>query len=78
MTEEGEVCIINIGPRERQKRLRIGIAGFALGAAAAVAMIFMHVAPAWRLFVIGLFIGGADVISRVGVGLWCGMGLVTS
>jgi hypothetical protein len=55
----GEVCIPNIGPKERQKRLMVGIAGFAAGVVAFV-LIQSFTLPVWaNVFTLPFFIGGA-------------------
>jgi hypothetical protein len=45
---EGAVCIANIGPRERRKRLTFGVASLAVGAAGAAALALSGTAVAWR------------------------------
>jgi hypothetical protein len=42
------VCIANIGPRERRRRLAIGIGGIAVGAAATAALVVGGAATVWR------------------------------
>jgi hypothetical protein len=51
--ESNAVCIANIGPRERRRRLTFGILGLGVSAAAAAALIVSGVAVWWRL---GLFL----------------------
>jgi hypothetical protein len=51
--EPNTVCIANIGPRERQRRLVIGIVGLGVSAAAASALVVSGVSVAWR---VGLFL----------------------
>jgi hypothetical protein len=41
--------IANIGPRERRRRLLVGLAFFAVSVAIAAALVASHVHPAWRL-----------------------------
>jgi hypothetical protein len=41
--------IANIGPRERRRRLLVGLASFAVSVAIAAALVASHVHPAWRL-----------------------------
>lgn len=43
------VCIPNIGPRERQKRMRFGLVVLGAGAAALVALLVAGVQPLFRL-----------------------------
>jgi hypothetical protein len=59
MVETGEVCIANIGPKERRNRLNFGIMGLAAGALFAVALYLVD-APLWMRTVAFLpFAGGA-------------------
>jgi fatty acid desaturase len=44
-----EVCLINIGPRERRKRAVFGVIGFALAAALGAALVLAGVPRWWRL-----------------------------
>jgi hypothetical protein len=53
MEEAAEVCFINIGPKQRRRRLLIGVTFLAVSAAAAAWMV-MGGAP--RLARVGLFI----------------------
>ena len=43
MGETTEVCVVNIGPRERRRRARFGYVLFAVGALALVALAFARV-----------------------------------
>lgn len=45
----GEVCIANISPLERQKRLRFGIQQFLFALLVLVVLILLHLNPFWRL-----------------------------
>lgn len=56
---DGEVCMMNIGPKERRKRMRFGIAGFALGFAALAGLLAAGTTPGWRLLVFLPFLLGA-------------------
>jgi hypothetical protein len=47
--ESNAVCIANIGPRERRRRLTFGIIGLAVSAAAAAGLVVGCVAVPWRL-----------------------------
>lgn len=47
--EVAEVCRINIGPRERAKRMRFGVISLALGVGIAAALIVLGVPRMWRL-----------------------------
>jgi hypothetical protein len=54
--EEGEeVCIANISPLERQKRLRFGIWQFIFTLAILGIMIVLGLNPLWRLSLLFLF-----------------------
>jgi hypothetical protein len=44
-----EVCIANIGPRQRQMRLGFGVVMFFIGVAIAAALILTGVDRGWRL-----------------------------
>lgn len=58
-----DVCIPNIGPRERRRRLIIGIAMFVIAAAVAATLIVADAPKAWRLFVLlPLWVGALGVI----------------
>jgi hypothetical protein len=51
----GEVCIANISPVERQKRLRFGIQLFFFTLVILGLLIVLHVDPLWRLPLLLLF-----------------------
>lgn len=53
--KEGEVCIANISPLERQKRLRFGIRQFIFALLIFGVLIGLHVNPLWRLSLLILF-----------------------
>jgi hypothetical protein len=53
--DAGEVCIANISPLERKKRLRFGIQAFILTIAILGVLIALQVNPLWRLFLLLLF-----------------------
>jgi len=53
--ETGEVCIANISPLERQKRLRFGIGQFVFTIAILGIMIVVHLNPLWRISLLFLF-----------------------
>jgi hypothetical protein len=46
-----EVCLINIGPRERRRRMVLGIVGFAVAAGLAAALMAAGLPRWWRLLV---------------------------
>lgn len=52
MIEEGEICAINIGPKERQKRMRFGIIMLVVGDILAGVLVTKRTNRLWRL---GLF-----------------------
>jgi len=47
-----DICIPNIGPRERRRRLIVGVVMFAIVAVVAVSLMLAEAPRAWRLFVI--------------------------
>lgn len=53
--ETKEVCIANISPLERQKRLRFGIIQFIFALLVLAAMLLLHLNPLWRLSLLFLF-----------------------
>ena len=53
--EVGEVCIANISPLERQKRMRFGIQTFVFTLAVLAVLIVLHLNPLWRLPLLPLF-----------------------
>ena len=59
MEVTGEVCIANIGPKERQRRLMVGVVGLIVGMALVAALIVTG-APLWtRALAFLPFVGGA-------------------
>ena len=57
---DGEVCIVNIGPRQRRLRLYFGLAALAVGAAGAIALITSDAARWWRLLLVLPLLGAAS------------------
>jgi hypothetical protein len=53
--EAEEVCIANISPLERQKRLRFGIQQFVLTLVLLAIFIVLQLNPLWRLSLLPLF-----------------------
>lgn len=53
--ETKEVCLANISPLERQKRLRFGIIQFIFALLVLAVMIALHLNPLWRLSLLFLF-----------------------
>lgn len=51
----GEVCIANISPRERKKRLKFAISQFIVTLVILGAMIALDLHPLWRLALLFLF-----------------------
>ena len=47
--EGGEVCIANISPLERQKRLKFGVGQFIFTLFVLTVLILLHLNPLWRL-----------------------------
>ncbi len=60
-----DVCIPNIGPHERKKRLWIGSVILAVAAAAALALTFAPIERPWRLLVFVPFWAGATSLFQV-------------
>lgn len=56
---DGEVCIANIGPRQRAMRMRFGVATLFVGVVLAGGLAWIGVAGPWRLFVLLPFWAGA-------------------
>ena len=56
----GEVCIANISPKERQLRMRFGIAQAVFGVIVLVILVALNVDPLWRLPLVFVF-GAAAV-----------------
>lgn len=50
-----EVCIANISPLERKKRLRFGIQQLIFTLVLLVLLILLHVHPLWRLTLLFMF-----------------------
>jgi hypothetical protein len=65
MPAEGQVCIPNIGPKERAMRVRVGSAIVAVGLGVAAALVFSGVSPLWRLAVFVPFWAGATSLWQV-------------
>lgn len=51
----GEVCIANISPLERKKRMRFGMIQFALSLVILAVLVILDVNPLWRLPLILMF-----------------------
>ena len=58
-TGVGEVCIANISPKERQKRMRFGIIQFIISLGILGALIAFDVNPLWRLALYFMFSAAA-------------------
>jgi hypothetical protein len=58
--ESGEVCIPNISPRERRKRLASGVIMFAISLTILAALIATGASRWWRLALFPLFAGAAS------------------
>jgi hypothetical protein len=50
---------LNIGPRERRKRLSAGVVGFGIGVVLAAVLITMRAPALWRLLLFFPFLFGA-------------------
>lgn len=57
--EAGEVCIANISPLERQKRMKFGVRQFTISLAILAALIVLHANPFWRLLLFFPLAGAA-------------------
>ena len=55
----GEVCIANISPKERQKRMRFGITQLAITLAILAVLVALDINPLWRLPLFFLFSAAA-------------------
>jgi hypothetical protein len=53
--EIGEVCIANISPLERKKRMRFGMVQLAMGLVILAVLLALDVNPLWRLPLMFLF-----------------------
>ncbi len=51
--------VVNIGPRERRKRLSAGIVGITVGLVLAAMLIFLRAPALWRLLLFFPFLFGA-------------------
>ncbi len=51
----GEICIANISPIERQKRLRFGLQSLIFTLVLLAIMVVLHLNPLWRLPLLLLF-----------------------
>ncbi len=58
--DEGEVCIANISPRERMKRLIGGVIPFVLALGILTLLLAIHADRLWRLPLFILFVGAAS------------------
>jgi len=52
---EGDVCLPNIGPVERRKRLRFGLVALAAGLVLAAVMVVLNLPPLLRLVLFPIF-----------------------
>ncbi len=59
MSATPEICIANIGPKERTKRLNFGIMGFAAGAIFVIATLALSMPLGLRAFAFLPFAAGA-------------------
>ena len=67
MEMTGEVCIINIGPRQRRRRMRWGLAALAGGGVCAAILIGAGVPTTWRLtLLLPFWIGALGVFQARG------------
>jgi hypothetical protein len=67
MEAAGEVCIINIGPRERRRRMRWGIGALALGGVLAAILVSTGIPATWRVtLLLPFWIGALGVFQARG------------
>ena len=57
MSERAEVCLLNIGPKERQKRLRFGAIAFVIAVLATAGLVAGGLALWWRVLLFLPFAG---------------------
>jgi len=57
--EIGEVCIANISPKERQKRMRFGVIQFLVSLVVLITLVMFDVNPLWRLALYFMFSAAA-------------------
>ena len=57
MSDDPTVCIANIGPRERRKRLNAGLVAYAASAALLLVLVVGGGARAWRILLLPLLWG---------------------
>ena len=60
--EPAEVCIANISPRERKKRMRFGIMQIVFGIVILAALLLFGADKVWRLPLFMIFAAGASSI----------------
>ena len=53
------VCVANLGPRERRKRLGVGIVALVVGVASSGFLVYFGARPAWSLLLFFPFFIGA-------------------
>lgn len=59
-TITGEVCIPNISPKERRKRLMSGLVMLVIGLAVLTVLLVTGISPWWRLILFLPFAGAAS------------------
>ncbi len=60
--DTGEVCIANISPKERQKRMQFGIMQIVFGIVILTVLLLLGADNAWRLPLFFMFAAGASSI----------------
>lgn len=60
--DSGNVCIANISPAERKKRMRFGIVQFVFGAILLVVLLLLGADKDWRLPLFMIFAAGGSSI----------------
>ena len=62
-----EVCLINIGPKERRRRMNFGIVGYVFSGVLAAVLVTTRVNRLWRIALfLPLLMGGFGVFQATG------------
>ena len=66
-TADGEVCIANIGPLGRRRRMVFGVVASGLGWISAALLVGLHADRLWRLLLfLPFWIGGSGIFQATG------------
>ncbi len=64
---QGPVCIPNIGPNERRRRLRVGMVGMLAGAALLAVLLALGIPRWWRMLVfLPFWVGALGILQHRG------------